>query len=326
MNLSIIIPVYDTERYLRKCFESIIPLMEVLVVEVIFVNDGSPDNSIALINEFKRNYSFVKIINQDNQGLSSARNRGIKEAKGDYFILLDSDDWIEWKSIERVYHIANKKQLELVGFHLQFINQSYTEGTISRKHKLAYDTIMSGSEALIGGYQPSSSCLFMYNKNFIKSNNLQFYKGIMQEDVEFSIRLLIPAKQICFTDIVAYKYYRRNNSMTTTSLVDRRERYLLDSIIVADLIKRNIMQLNKNQISLKSAIEKNYNSVIWNLLWRLFAKPKEMSYEFKVKCISELKLRSLYPIKGVLKSSFQYFMRLIFNKERLFLFILKIRN
>lgn len=326
--LTVIIPVYNTEKYLQRCFESLVPLLENLAIEVIFVNDGSTDNSLEVIHKFQSQYDFVKLINQQNQGLSAARNSGIKEASGSYFILLDSDDWLNWNEIEKIYKLAIVNQAELVGFQLQFVDENFTIGKTANKQLVPYNKIISGENALITGFQPSSACLFMYNTAFVKENKLEFFKGIMQEDVEFTIRLLIPAKRVYFTETVGYNYYRRTDSMTTTLSKERIERYLSDSIIVAEQIRKNTDKIanDSQEEQLILAIQKNYNSVVWNLLWRFLAKPKEVSYVFKIQCLNDLKLKSLYPIKGDLKTSFQHKTKMVFNLETIFKLILKIRS
>jgi len=322
IDLSIIIPVYNTQEYLYKCFEVFQKNSD--NIEVIFVNDGSTDNSSEILNEFKAKYDFVKIINQENQGLSGARNTGIKNASGKYFILLDSDDWLEWETILKIYNLATQKDLDLIGFRLQFVDENTIITGFSDKYPLGYEKNITGAEALIQGYQPSSACLFMYKTSFVLENNLEFYRGIMQEDVEFTVRILLYANNVLFTDKIGYNYYKRSDSMTTTLSKERIERYLLDSIIVASLIRNNEQTIKS--ITTIKALEKNYNSVVWNLLWRFLMKPKETDFSFKKQCMQELKVKSLYPIKGVLKTSFQNKMRFIFNSESLFKLLLKIRN
>lgn len=324
-NLSIIVPVYNTEDFLKTCFDSFINKSEHhILFEVIFVNDGSTDGSLAILHKFQEEYDFVKIINQENQGLSGARNSGMQAVEGNYFIFLDSDDWLNWEEILKIYELAVDENLDLVGFRLQFIDEHFKVTGISDKHPFEYEKTISGPDALIKGYQPSSACLFMYKTNFVLTNNLEFYSGIMQEDVEFTVRLLLTAERVKFTDKIGYNYFNRSDSMTTTMTKERLEKYLSDSVIVAEQIRDNILKNPDNDII--RAIEKNYNSVVWNLFWRFLTKPKETDWKFKKQCIEELKFKSLYPIKGELKTSFQNINRLFFNFESLFIFILKIRN
>lgn len=325
-NLSIIIPVYNTKDFLQTCFNAFIDKAKHQIsIEVIFVNDGSTDGSLEILNEFQKEHDFVKIVNQENQGLSGARNSGIQAAEGTYFILLDSDDWLNWEEILSIYNLAVDEDLDLAGFRLQFVDEHFKVTGISVKHPLEYEKIISGPDALIEGYQPSSACLFMYKTSYVIKNDLKFYDKIYQGDVEFTVRLLLLAERMKFTDKIGYNYYKRADSITTTISKEGLEKYLSDSIIVAEQIRNNKLSF-KNQENIKESIEKNYNSVIWNLFWRFLTKPKETSWQFKKHCFKELKLKSLYPIKGALKTPFQNKSRILFNCEALFKYILKIRN
>lgn len=323
-NLSIIIPVYNTSRFLRTCLNSLLPIIEKMSAEVIFVNDGSTDDSLNVLRQFENDYDFVKIISQSNQGLSAARNNGINNAKGNYFLLLDSDDWLESDAVIKIYNLATEEDLDLVGFQLRFVDENFVRGDTCNKQLVPFEKNTTGKLALINGFQPSSACQFIYKISFIKENNLNFFKGIMQEDVEFTVRLLIAAERVYFTDLIAYNYYRRSDSMTTTLSKSRVEKYLRDSILVAEQIKLNLNDISEEKLII--AVEENFNSVVWNLIWRFLIHRKEVSYQFKLQCLQELKLKALYPIKGALKTSFQNKTRLVFNFEPIFKMILKARS
>ena len=101
MKLSIIIPVYNTEQYIEQCIESVLNIKGT-ENEIIIVNDGSTDRTPEILEKYEKNYSHIKIFTQENQGASMARNRGIKECTGDYIYFLDSDDWIETASFEKI--------------------------------------------------------------------------------------------------------------------------------------------------------------------------------------------------------------------------------
>lgn len=317
MVLSVIVPVYNTQAFLKQCYESIVPLLETQEVELIFVNDGSTDDSLAVLEEFKSQQETVVIVNQKNAGLSAARNTGIQHARGAYVLLVDSDDWITSDAVLKVYQLAVQHELDVAAFKLQFVDEQMNITGESYNQPVPLYKVFAGREALIGGYQPSSACLFLYRTAFLKDNKLTFYKGIMQEDVEFTVRLMIHAQKIMFTPVVCYNYYRRSDSMTTTFNIDRIKIYLKDSIEVARLIKNNLNTIGSSDAMLYQAIQQNYNSVVWNLIWRFVSMPKEVDKEFKVNCLKWLKKKELYPIRGPLKSNFQRVSRLFFNSPTL---------
>lgn len=327
MKLSIIIPVYNVEEYVERCFNSVRKLEDTkLDYEVIFVNDGSTDNSLSVINKIAEGNSYVRILSQENQGLSGARNTGIEAAKGKYFLLLDSDDWLNFNVIKKLLDFTISNDLDILSYGLEYFDENYNSSGIRSKHPIEYNKILEGKEFLIQGYQPSSSCLFIYNTNFIKHNNLSFHSKISQQDVEFTIRMMLKAKKVYFSEETGYNYYRHLGTISLPKTVEKLHKYLSDAIIVASLIKSNVKHVNDVDKETVSVIEKNYNSVVWNLLWRFYTKPKEVDFAFKIKCLKELKEKELYPIKGELKTNFQNFTRVVFNVESVFKFILKLKS
>ena len=107
IKISVVIPVYNTEKYLKKCIESIVN-QSLKEIEIIIVNDGSPDNSYQIIEEYKEKDRRIIAVNQENGGISSARNKGIELAKGEYIIHIDSDDWIEQDYFSDMYKKAGE--------------------------------------------------------------------------------------------------------------------------------------------------------------------------------------------------------------------------
>lgn len=115
IKVSIIIPIYNVEKYLRQCLDSAVN-QTLSNIEIILINDGSTDNSSCIAREYSLNYSFIKLIEQKNSGQSIARNKGIDAANGKYIYFLDSDDYIEINAIENLYKEAERNNLDLVLF------------------------------------------------------------------------------------------------------------------------------------------------------------------------------------------------------------------
>ena len=326
INLSIIIPVYNVESYIEKCYNSVSGDYGHLICEIIFVNDGSTDKSLHVLNKIVAGKENCKIISQENRGLSGARNTGIEKASGDYILFLDSDDWLNFDTIKKLLPFAIDKEIDLMSYGLEFYDEHNASLGNREKHPVEYNKILRGREALIQGFQPSSSCLFLYRRSFLNTNSLRFFPRIAQQDVEFTTRIMLKAQNVYFSELIGYNYYRHSGTISIPSSSEKLQKYLSDSIIVSSLIKENLNSIDNSDLELKKAVEKNYNSVIWNLLWRFLTKPKEVSYAFKKQCLDDLKSKGLYPIKGELKTSFQHKTRLVFNLEIIFKFILKIRR
>lgn len=113
IKISVIVPVYNTSKYLKKCLDSIL-FQSLKEIEIIVVNDGSTDDSLRILKEYQNKDSRIKIINQKNMGLSGARNSGIKLAQGEYILHIDSDDWIEQDYLKDMYELAEKEEADIV--------------------------------------------------------------------------------------------------------------------------------------------------------------------------------------------------------------------
>lgn len=324
--LSIIIPVYNVEKHLERCYESIRGDFASLPYEIIFVNDGSTDKSLEVLNKIVPKSEFVKIITQENKGLSGARNTGIDIAKGEYLVFLDSDDWLNFDIIKELLYYALDENLELISYNLEYFNEDNNSMGLRMEHPLKYNIVLDGEQVLTQGYQPSSSCLFIYNKSFLNTYNLRFHPRIAQQDVEFTLRIMLYAKKVYFSNKVGYNYFRNHGTISLPTTIDKLKKYLSDSIIVADLMKKNCLTVQNNNKKLICVIQKNYNSVVWNLIWRFYSKPKEVDYDFKVKCLKELKEKELYPIKGALKTNFQKISCFFFNQEWLLKLVFKFKS
>lgn len=322
VDLSIIIPIYNVEQYITKCFNSI-TLNHNFSLEVIFIDDGSTDSSLKIINQIAFKNKNVKIISQLNLGLSGARNTGIENAAGTFILFLDSDDWLNFDVITNLLQLAITKNLDLLSFGLESFDENGLSLGTRPKQLVEYRKIISGQQALLQGYQPSSSCLFLYKKSFLDQFNLRFYPRIAQQDVEFTTRIMLCAKKVYFSEQIAYNYYRHAGTISLPTTTAKTEYYLTSSITVAFLIKKNLDVFNNFDKKVIRALEKNYNSVVWNLLWRFINKPNEVNSNFKKQCIEQLRDKSLYPMKGHLKTNFQRVSTVFFNQYWVLKFLLK---
>ncbi|WP_438965817.1 glycosyltransferase [Flavobacterium sp.] len=323
--LSIIIPVYNCEPYLISGFEKLKPLYSSKVsFEIIYVNDGSTDNSLELLREIEKNNSFISVITQENQGSSGARNTAIDLAKGQYIQFLDSDDFLEVNKILVLLQKAIDNNLDAISYRLDYINENGIVLSERPIQNVTHDIIISGHQALIEGFNPSSICVFLFKTSFLNKNNLRITPKITHMDVDFTSRMMIVAKKIIFTDKIIYHYLQRQGSITKPKTIEKIKQLISDEIIVAINVKKTIEKYFSTE--LKVAIQKNYNSIIWNLIWRFYSKPKEVDYDFKIMCLRELKEKELYPIKGALKTNFQKVSCFFFNQEWLLKIILKLRS
>lgn len=212
--LSIIVPVYNVEKYLQKCLESLIK-QTLKDIEIICVNDGSMDNSLAILKEFASKDSRIKIIDNQHQGVAKTRNTGFEQTTGEYIGFVDSDDYIDIDFFEKLYNSATKSNSDIaiasILKHKNFFNiynAKYTKEetaiTIQDKIKLCEDK----KHFFFYAWNK------IYHSGFIKENNIKFSEGQIYEDVMFAIKALYYSNKIISVYGTKYHYIEHENSLT----------------------------------------------------------------------------------------------------------------
>lgn len=221
MKVSFIVPVYKVERYLEQCANSVLN-QTYQNIELILVDDESPDNCPKMCDEYALKDNRVKVVHKSNGGLSDARNAGLKVATGDYVIFMDSDDfWTDNKHLEELISTIKENQdCDFVGFNCSY----YYPDTNSYAQWVPYFSNIqipaNGSDAmaaLVGsGTFPMSACMKIIKRQFLIDNELFFEKGILAEDIPWFINVLEKCKKCMFTNQYIYAY-RQNVSGSITN-------------------------------------------------------------------------------------------------------------
>lgn len=181
MKLSIIIPVYNVEKYILRCIDSCINQHCLdSDYEIIIIDDGSTDNSLSLILNKYKNESNVKILTQNNIGLGATRNRGIREAIGDYIWFVDSDDWIEKNILESILLILDKVYDVI---QIPFI-KAYDDS--KNNEVVIQTTFFVEPKRNISSHMIFPAQFYIVRRDFLKENNINFVEGIFHEDVEYT--------------------------------------------------------------------------------------------------------------------------------------------
>lgn len=225
MKLSIIIPVFNVEKYLEKCLKSCLN-QDILSTdyEIIVVNDGSSDSSLVIADRIASNVTNIKVISQANKGLSAARNIGLENAKGRYVWFVDSDDWIENNCLVSLFPLMDG---------VDFIAIS-SKKIWNDHHECSYvKEVYTGKELLQKSlYQPVP--FYIIKRDFLITNKLRFKEGIFHEDMEFTPRMVYFANKIHTTRDCIYNYLQREKSITSIPNSKRA----FDLLKVADSLYR----------------------------------------------------------------------------------------
>lgn len=227
MKLTIVIPVYNVEKYISKCLESCLNQdISPEDYEIIVVNDGTADCSVAIVEDYMKEHGNVRLVNRENGGLSVARNTGLKAATGDYVWFVDSDDWIEPNCLKEITDIACKENLDVLCFNLQLaFPDGHLEKYVNNNEKTRI--VYRGIEFICKKKMPPAAWCALYKRTFLEEHSLNFYEGILHEDQEFTPRAYCLAERITYVDKVIYNYNQRDGSIMKGAHSERKCRDLL---------------------------------------------------------------------------------------------------
>ncbi len=226
--VSVIIPVYNAEKYLRECLDSVVN-QTLRDIEIICVNDGSTDNSAAILQEYTKADSRITIIGQENQGLSAARNCGMRCAHGKYIYFLDSDDYIEKEALEILVRLAEDHDADSVHFATR---PFYESEELHRTNNLDgyfdmkdFSGIYSGPEYIRTAREKyvytAPVWMVLWRRALLSDNGFEFINGIIHEDEPFTFLADLASKRIVALPTVFHHYRIRSNSLKTSHVTHK---------------------------------------------------------------------------------------------------------
>ncbi len=227
-DVSVIIPVYNTEAYLRDCLDSVLRQTGV-TTEIICINDGSTDSSPDILADYANRYSNITVLSQPNHGISVSRNHGMAEARGRYLHFMDSDDMMQDGAYEALVRKMDESNAEVLCFCASVLSESGVNITWNdnkyRRTYLPYDTCMSGQElflkSMVMNQLDATSVMSMYRRSWICGNQLRFEAGILHEDNLFTMQVLLAAQRVIVDGSPYYiRRVREKSVMTSESRFD----------------------------------------------------------------------------------------------------------
>ena len=228
--VSVIIPVYNTEKYLRQCLDSVIH-QSLREIEIICVDDGSTDSSARILEKYRAEDARIKMIHQGNAGLSAARNTGLRAARGEYVYFIDSDDYVETNALEFVYKEAKRDRLDILFFDGEsfFDPPELKSGFVGADccyRPCEFGGVLSGTDMYVkmrakGVFRPMV-WLQLLRRQYLIEEKLTFREGILHEDILFTTCGTLQAKRVGHRNVQLYHYRRRANSITGSKITFER--------------------------------------------------------------------------------------------------------
>ncbi len=272
LNCSIIVPCFNSEKYIDDCLRSLILQKTNYSFEIICVNDGSTDGTAEILNVYKKRFNFIRVITQENQGLSISRNNAIKVAKGQYIVFLDSDDMLEENAIDIIVSRMLKERLDLLYFDASVF---FDDADVEKKYKSHYPQngyfrpspamTMNGITLFNFLYDKQRvvlpACLQAIRKEYFVDNKLEFPPNLLYEDNVFSIKALLLASRTWIEECKLYKRRIRKDSIVTSFKSYNHVRSYI-------LVCKEIMDFINTSLSNKNVQIKVFNSIVSKLLFQ----------------------------------------------------------
>lgn len=332
MLLSIVVPTYNVEKFIGNCLESLLAQdLPIEQYEVLVINDGSTDKSGQIAGTFADNHKNIILINQENKGLSGARNTGISLAKGKYIYFIDSDDYIAENTLGLILDLLEKNNLDILGItELETtrldIKKSENIDTIATE-KLE---VTDGITFLAENNYLNNAWWYFIKLDFLKETKLIFPVGRLVEDANFTAKLLVASKRIALIPLDFYRYYLRPNSIMRKKDISHVRRLIYD-------YEKNIYEFNDQIKELRSSTHPKINECLKRLEARqesfvFFLLVKSirngLSKEEVAKIINGFKGIGVYPIRKFIGEDYKKLiyktLQPLLNKESVLYTLLKL--
>lgn len=244
--LSIIVPVYNVEKYLSRCLYSLVDVQ--IPYEIIIVNDGSTDNSLSVALSFKKRFEdkLIKIVSQSNQGLSAARNTGLSQAIGNYVYFIDSDDFIDPVnfSIFAKQSIDDDLDIGIGRFSYWGTSKKYGLSEVEN-HQVIHNKIARGEEVYECLQNRMEVWIKIFKKDFLIKNNIKFVNGMLFEDEVFNVHIMIFSQKVKYFDIPFYFYFQREGSIVNSNDLNKYLHYYRIASKIFDLMSLSDSEKSK---------------------------------------------------------------------------------
>lgn len=298
--LSIIVPMYNAGKYVANCLDSILASdLPKGKYEVVIVNDGSKDDGPAIAREYVKKNEDFKYLEQDNQGLSVARNTGISASEGEYIWCVDSDDMIEKNVcyvLEKIEELGNP---DIFSTKLKYVTESLKFIACVWDFPNNMNRLMKGRDAVINGFNPSSVCVLFIKRELMEKNNLAFYPGITHQDSELSYKLFAHAETVFFSDFVPYIYIRHPNTTLTSKDPQKIIKRHTDDIIIVKSFAELAKTFKESDPKLAEAIHQRSKNLNFGMVYSLYKRKREYKpFGISNVILEAMKREGQYPLKG----------------------------
>ena len=339
MKLSIIIPVYNVEKYIARCLDSLLDQdLNRNEYEIIIVNDESNDDSFKIAQSYVLKHNNIKIINQKNGGVGNARNSGIDNANGEYIYFIDPDDYLVPNCLGKIIDTCEHNNLDILTFlSVSFFPITAKGRAVSKRNSFEVSfgenelsPIVTGEDYVASVKYNSAVWWFVINRNFLKRTGIKFIEGRWMEDAIFSIELFLEAKKMAHLKLEAHRYMVAPG----TAMTSREPKHYLNVIrdnqnaaLVFDPIIKKLEHKNANPNCIKRIKARQQSFVFFSMIRMI---KSTISFNEVKLILNEMSKIKAYPLDSFLGKDYNAFSYRIlvglFNRKYCFYFLFLLFN
>lgn len=337
LKLSIIIPLYNVEKYVASCIESLLDQnLDSNDYEILIIDDGSSDNSVSIVRKFELDYSNIHVHSQENAGVGSARNMGIDLAKGKYIYFIDPDDYLASNVLKPILDHIDDHDLQVLTFSsIGTTDTTLYNSSSNNNQKFTIDKMTGIDYIGTVGYK-NEVWWYIVKRSFIKDLGLKFIEGRWMEDAIFTATLFIKVKQIAYLSVDAHRHVKvAGSAMTSSAMTSKEPKHYIQVIYDNGNAAKEFNQLiievsNSENINLRclNRLKARQQSFVFFMMIRVL----KSSITFKevkaiVNSMTEIKAYPLNKFLGNDYKGFVYeFITRLFNIKHLYFFLFLILN
>lgn len=277
--ISVIVPMYNVENYIRKCLESLVN-QTLEDIEIIVVDDGSRDFGKNIVKEYVETYNNVKYYTKENGGLSSARNYGMKYATGEYIAFLDGDDYIDKKAYEKMYEKAKKEDSDIVECNFYWAYGRRKKKDIGEQYEGKSEMI---EKARVVAWNK------LYKREMLEEAKIEFPKGLQYEDVEFFYKLVPYIEKVSFVKEPLIYYVQRNGSISNSKNEKTRDIFTVLDNVISFYKQKNFYDKYKEEL------EYTYTRILLCSSFKRITKIKNKNVKIDLLNKTWVKLNETFP-------------------------------
>ena len=316
MKLSIIIPLYNSEKYIQGCLGSLLKQkLKQNEFEIIIINDGSTDHSLDIVKKFEDKYSNIFVFTKKNGGVGSARNKGISLAKGKYIYFIDPDDYLASDVLKTIIDCAEKKELDVLTFLSKKTDSQSLKDSFSNIAKTSCTSILNGTDYVANHGFKNEVWWYVIKRQFLQDLNIKFIEGRWMEDAIFTAELIIKANKMAHLPIDVHRHVTVKGSAMTSREPEHYKKVIYDNANAATAYHKIIETLEYTDNINKECLQRlktRQQSFVFFMMVRMLKSTMKLT-EIK-KILNEMIQVKAYPLKSFISIDYNGILYIILVK------------